>query len=287
MKATALSTLLVSLLIGIQQHSFASDEVSDFPTMQRDSVGIGKIEQGKVSLPSPELAKKVWIGFLAKDGLVSRETTNRLQETLEKAGFKVTNNRDLANIKITVSGVARIRNEMKNSFDTGNVLIKEIAPTLQMDTIVYGNSTPDFHANRGLDAGIIQGSNSAISQTGVSTGGGLAGLGVAVGINLLRDIFESSPEVKNKPFQNIVGDKGDRPFICFDACRKTHHEVILNVTSSSSENPEIATNYSIYVDKLGTSVDEKGMGAIASIALEATIKQLTPNHQTADANPHE
>ena len=227
MKAFPLSYLLIQLLVSSYVSVASAEEQPKFPVMQRDAAGIGTIAQGNLPLPSPDQVKKVWIGFLAKDG-VSRETTNRLQEVLEKAGYRVTNNKDLANLKITVAGFARIRNELDNSFDTGSVMIKDIVPSLQMDTIVYGNSTPDYHPDRPVDAAVIDGANQAILQSGGSTAGGIAGLGIAVGINMLRSLFDSSPEIKNKPFQNIVGDKGDRPLLCFDACRKTHHEVVLN-----------------------------------------------------------
>lgn len=285
-KKLTLSCLLAQLIIGIHISSLSAEEITNFPVTQRDAAGIGKIEQGSISLPSPDIAKKVWIGFMAKDG-VSRETTNRLQEVLEKTGYRVTNNKDLANIKITVSGFARIRNELQNSFDTGSVLIKDITPSLQMDTIVYGNSTTEYHPDRSADAGIINGANQAITQSGGSTSGGLAGLGVAVGINLLRDIFESSPEVKNKPFQNIVGDKGDRPLICFDACRKTHHEVVLNIAMTSADNPDVNANYSLYVDKLSTSVDEKAMNSLANLSFELATKHLGAKQTSSPGVQHE
>lgn len=285
MKAFPLSYLLIQLLVSSYVSVASAEEQPKFPVMQRDAAGIGSIAQGNLPLPSPDQVKKVWIGFLAKDG-VSRETTNHLQEVLEKAGYRVTNNKDLANLKITVTGFARIRNELDNSFDTGSVMIKDIVPSLQMDTIVYGNSTPDYHPDRPVDAAVIDGANQAILQSGGSTAGGIAGLGVAVGINMLRSLFDSSPEIKNKPFQNIVGDKGDRPLLCFDACRKTHHEVVLNFGMVPEGSLDVKYTYSLYLDKLATSVDEKGMNSLANMAFDIAAKHLS-TQITASGEHHE
>lgn len=285
MKAFPLSYLLIQLLVSSYVSVASAEEQPKFPVMQRDAAGIGSIAQGNLPLPSPDQVKKVWIGFLAKDG-VSRETTNHLQEVLEKAGYRVTNNKDLANLKITVTGFARIRNELDNSFDTGSVMIKDIVPSLQMDTIVYGNSTPDYHPDRPVDAAVIDGANQAILQSGGSAAGGIAGLGVAVGINMLRSLFDSSPEIKNKPFQNIVGDKGDRPLLCFDACRKTHHEVVLNFGMVPEGSLDVKYTYSLYLDKLATSVDEKGMNSLANMAFDIAAKHLS-TQITASGEHHE
>lgn len=285
MKAFPLSYLLIQLLVSSYVSVASAEEQPKFPVMQRDAAGIGTIAQGNLPLPSPDQVKKVWIGFLAKDG-VSRETTNRLQEVLEKAGYRVTNNKDLANLKITVAGFARIRNELDNSFDTGSVMIKDIVPSLQMDTIVYGNSTPDYHPDRPVDAAVIDGANQAILQSGGSTAGGIAGLGIAVGINMLRSLFDSSPEIKNKPFQNIVGDKGDRPLLCFDACRKTHHEVVLNFGMVPEGSLDVKYTYSLYLDKLATSADEKGMNSLANMAFDIAAKHLS-TQITASGEHHE
>lgn len=253
--------------------SVQADESSKLPDLKRNADGIAVIESGNIQLPSPASNKKLWIGFMAKDGL-SRETTNRLQEVFEKLGFKVTNNKELAAIRLEVAGLARIRNEAENSFDTGSVMIKDITTTgLIMDTIVYGNSTAEYHADRPEDLGIADGATKLIRQAGGSDSIGLAGLGVAWGINKVIQIFEKSPDAKNVPFQNIVGDKGSRPLICFDACRRTHHEVILNVLMPAQENLA-SQHYSVHVDKLATSVDEDGMHKLASMAFDMLAKHL-------------
>lgn len=265
-----LTAIAVSCLV---LKSAQADESNTFPELKRNADGIAVIEAGKIQLPSPAVDKKVWIGFMAKDGL-SRETTNRLQELFEKLGYKVTNNKELATIRLEVTGLARIRNEAKNSFDTGSVMIKDIkASSLVMDTIVYGNSTTEYHADRPEDLGIADGATKLIRQAGGSDSIGLAGLGVAWGINKVIQIFEKSPDVKNAPFQNIVGDKGGRPLICFDACRRTHHEAILNVLVPSQES-NTSPQYSIYVNKLSTNVDEESMHNLANMALDVLAKHL-------------
>ncbi len=264
---TAIIIIAITSLCSLAKAEDAS--LGQFPKLDRDIDGIAAIKQGQLLIPESVRNKPIWIAFLA-DNAISLETSQRLQQTLSNMGYTITAKQEDAALRIEVLGNARIRNEEDNSFDTENVAIRDILPgNLAVNSFQQANPTP-----RPIDGGIANEANKAINQVGGSTGGGLAGIGVAIGVNVIRALFNSNSKDNAKPFQNMVGARSNRPLICFDACRRTHHEITLNILIPAQGNTG-SQWLSITVDKLSNSVEVESMEKLANLAFNRMIEELS------------
>jgi hypothetical protein len=269
MKSTHLQTvLLLTAFLGTGQ-TLAQDMPLETPQQEsRISLPAGATleENGAVELPS-NAAGALWLNFYS--GIyVALDTTSRLHEALSSHGFKFTQREEDAKATVNVTGFVRMYNATL-SYDTGQIYLGEL---LEQNIDVSKQSATVGRA-RGLldsDAGVAQQATRAINAGGGS-GGVAAGIGAAVVTDWLADATGLRGALNNG-FRKLIGARGNRPiFFCGVNCKRTIHEVVLQLTVWQGREPKA---YNLILRQVADDINDDAILPLAKFGLSHLLDKL-------------
>lgn len=223
-------------------------------------------ESGSIELPTGAV-QSIWLDFYT--GIhVAPVTTAKLRVALAKSGFQFAANEVDSKASITVGGYARIRNEA-GSYDTGKVFLGEI---LEQNTMMAEQSATSVGKRPvHLDAGVMQQASRAVTASGYSGNTLAAGAGVALLSDWLGDVSGLRGLI-NGAFAKALGAKGNRPLLCFGSCKRTTHEVVLDL--SVWRGKEFKT-YTLTVSKQADDIEDDLIPPLTESALSLLLEKLS------------
>lgn len=229
-------------------------------------VGAQLSESGSIMLP-PDAAESMWLDFYTSIQ-VAPVTTARLRVALAKTGYRFAANEAEAKATITISGYARIHNEA-GSYDTGKMFLGEV---LEENVAIVDQSATSAAERNALayDAGVSQQAGRLLSSQGAS-GSFAGGIGTAIAADWLADASGLRGAL-NGAFRKAVGAKGNRPLICFGACKRTIHEVVIDL--SVWQGKEFKT-YTLTVSKTADDIEDELIPHLAESALSILLEKLS------------